>query len=208
MPYKFNFNISGLPKDFFREITRKIAEFADDKELTDKIENIATKLVDKFKVDEITGLDLSNSITVVSDLIEVQLKNLKNRKTFKKTEKRVLFLPHCARKYMDSKCKAEFDSNIPSYNCKSCSPDCLINESVRIGKEKGYDVYVVPGGSCIPKILEKNHYQGVVGVACPEELKLGVSYLEKISVPGQGIFLTKNGCSSTKFDIRTLEEIL
>ncbi|MCW1296852.1 MAG: DUF116 domain-containing protein [Candidatus Parvarchaeota archaeon] len=208
MPYKFNFDISGFPKDFFRDITKKVVNFIDEKDLTSKIENLATKIVKKFKVDEMTGLNLSNSITVVSDLIEIQIKNLKNRAKFEETGKRALFLPHCARKYMDNRCKAYFDPNVPSYYCKNCSPDCLISESTTLGRSKGYDVYVLPGGSCIPKILEKYHYNGIVGVACPEELKLGYSYLEKLSVPGQGVFLTKNGCSNTKFDIKTLKEIL
>ncbi|MEM1575846.1 MAG: DUF116 domain-containing protein, partial [Nitrososphaerota archaeon] len=64
------------------------------------------------------------------------------------------------------------------------------------------------GGSCIPKILKDNPYEGIVGVACCEELKLGSNYLRNLNIPGQGIPLIKNGCANTKFSIESLEIIL
>src|SRR4030043_39784 len=69
------------------------------------------------------------------------------------------------RKFMDGRCKATFDSNIPSYICAHCSTDCLVENATTFAQKKGYDVYVLPGGSCIPKILKAKNYEGIVGVA-------------------------------------------
>jgi hypothetical protein len=69
-------------------------------------------------------------------------------------------------------------------------------------------VYVLPGGSCIHKILQKGAYEALVGVACGEEIKLAEGLLEKTGLPGQNVPLIKNGCANTTFNIRTLKAIL
>ena len=109
---------------------------------------------------------------------------------------------------MDNRCQARFDPTVPSYYCARCSPDCLINRATTLGEEKGYDVYVLPGGSCVPGILKENSYDGVVGVACTQELKEGGAYLKKMNLPGQMAFLIKNGCSNTRFSLESLEKVL
>lgn len=109
---------------------------------------------------------------------------------------------------MDNRCQAQFDAKVPSYYCAHCSPDCLVNRATKLAEKRGYDVYVLPGGSCILKILQKNGYEGVVGVACCEELKLAVKYLKNSGVAGQGIPLIRNGCANTEFSIESLERIL
>jgi hypothetical protein len=112
------------------------------------------------------------------------------------------------RKNTHGTCKASFKPEIPSHFCNYCSADCYVNKATQLAKQRGYDVYIVDGSSCIPSILQKNSYEGVVGVACPPELKLASSYLEELGIPGQGIPLTKNGCVFTKFNIENLERIL
>lgn len=82
---------------------------------------------------------------------------------------------------MDSRCKAVFDPNIPSYICVRCSPDCLINKAVSFAEKKDYDVYILPGSSCISKILKAKKYEGVVGVACGEEIRLGGEILKSMA---------------------------
>ena len=32
----------------------------------------------------------------------------------------------------------------------------MVNKADQYAKKKGYDVYLLPGGSCIPKILKNN----------------------------------------------------
>jgi hypothetical protein len=77
-----------------------------------------------------------------------------------------------------------------------------------MGEQRGYDVYILPGGSCIPEILKKFQYQGAVGVACGQELKLGGELFRKIGLAGQAIPLIKNGCANTSFNLRNLEKTL
>jgi hypothetical protein len=84
----------------------------------------------------------------------------------------------------------------------------LVNRAVFIAEKKGYDVYILPGGSCIPKILRTKDYEGAIGVACGEETKLSGEMLEKMDVAGQAIPLIKNGCANTIFSIETLIKTL
>ncbi len=204
MAYKFNFDLSRLSKSFFEDVVK----FAERKKVHKKVGNISRCLVEKFKVHKITGLPVSDALTVVEDLVDVYVNSLSQREAFVKTKKRALFLPHCSRKFMDSRCKAKFDPEMSSYHCAHCSPDCLINKATKLGEEKGYDVYILPGGSCVRKIINQNKYGGIVGVACCEELKLGQSILSSVNINHQIVPLIKNGCSNTRFSLESLEKVL
>jgi len=70
--------------------------------------------VKKFWLDEITGLNISDAVSLVEDFVDIQVKNMVNRERFLKAKRRALLLPYCSRKYMDNRCKAKFDPNIPS----------------------------------------------------------------------------------------------
>ena len=168
----------------------------------------ANDLIVKFRIQEATGLNLSDAIVVLQDFIDLQAINLTERYKFLETKKRALFLPHCSRKYMDSRCKAIFDASLPSYICVHCSEDCQVNKVTEYAKDKGYDVYLLPGGSCIPKILKSTCYEGVVGVACGEEMKLMSQLLKGMNVAGQGVPLIKNGCANTIFSMETITKTL
>ena len=109
---------------------------------------------------------------------------------------------------MDKRCKAGFDRDIPSYRCAHCSPDCLVNQATLLGEKRGYDVYVLPGGSCIHEILQKGRYEALVGVACGQEIRLAEGLLDKVGLPGQNVPLIKNGCANTTFNLNALKEIL
>jgi hypothetical protein len=204
MPYKFTFDLSRIPRFFFTEITKASYQ----KGVHKKVGRTVQKMIKKFRVQEATGLNVSDAVLLLQDLIEMQARNLLEREKFVQTRKRALFLPHCSRKYMDSRCKAVFDPNIPSYICAHCSPDCSINKAVSFAEKKGYDVYILPGGSCVPKILKAKHYEGVVGVACGEEIKMSGEILKGMDVAGQAVPLIKNGCANTVFNIETLVDIL
>jgi hypothetical protein len=193
-----------MSKSFFKELARVARE----KNVHRRIGRKTRELAERFRIREIIGLDVSEALVLVEDLVDVYVRNLSERERFLKTRTRALFLPHCSRKYMDSRCRARFDPNVPSYYCGRCSPDCLINQATKLGRERGYDVYVLAGGSCIPKILKSNRYEGVVGVACSHEIKLGYNHLKSMGLSGQGIPLAKNGCANTTFSIESLEKTL
>jgi len=204
MPYQFRFDLTRLSQSFFTGI----AVAAQKRKLHRKIGNAAMRLLQRFKVQEITGLDLTQALVLLEDLIDIQTRNFSDRERFARTSRRVLFLPHCSRKYMDNRCKAPFDEKIPSYRCAHCSPECLVNQATTAGEKKGYDVYVLPGGSCIHQILQKCRYEALVGVACGEEIKLAEGLLDKTGLPGQNVPLIKNGCANTTFNLWALKEIL
>jgi len=174
-----------------------------------KLLTVNTKnLVRIFKLDKITGLDLAEAITLVEDFIQVQNENNLQREKFEKAQTKALLIPHCARSHMDRQCMADFNPEIPSYTCNYCQEDCLVNNVDKLGKEKGYDVYVIPGGSCAEKILRENKYKAVVGIACGSELKMALGLLKKLEIPGQGVILTKNGCANTKLNLESLKRVL
>ncbi|HKZ94777.1 MAG TPA: DUF116 domain-containing protein [Candidatus Bathyarchaeia archaeon] len=204
MPYGFSFDLTKISKSFFRELARISRE----KELHKRLGVSARHLAEKFHLSEITGLDVPDALQLVEDLVDVQVRNASERARFEKTQNRALFLPHCSRKYMDNRCHAVFNPDIPSYKCGHCSEDCQVNLATTIGEKKGYDVYVVPGGSCIHQIMKKYHYEGAVGVACGQELKLGGEAIKKADWSGQAIPLIKNGCSNTSFSLKSLETVL
>ncbi len=166
------------------------------------------EIILRFRIQEATGLNLSDSLVLLQDLIDLQAVNMIERGKFLQTKKRALFLSHCTRKYLDGRCKAVFDSSIPSYSCSHCSEDCLVSQSDYLARQKGYDVYVVPGGSCVPKILKNTKYEGVVGIACGEEMKVLGPILNSMDVAGQAIPLIKNGCANTIFNMETLVKVL
>jgi hypothetical protein len=204
MPYRFTFDLSDVSKFLFREV----AKVAKEKMLHKKVGDRIRYLLKTFRIDERTGLNTLDALTLIEDLVDVQITNLARREEFLKTSRRALLLPHCSRKYMDNRCEASFDVNIPSYYCNQCSPDCLINQATVLGKERGYDVYVLPGGSCVAELLKKKKYEAIAAVACSEELKLGYKLLEYANIPGQAVPLIKNGCVQTKFNLESLERIL
>ncbi|MDR2203017.1 MAG: DUF116 domain-containing protein [Nitrososphaerota archaeon] len=165
-------------------------------------------IIKKFNIEEVTGININDAIVLLHDLVDMQVANLNDRNKFLESKKRALLLPHCARNYLDSRCKAVFDANIPSYICSHCSNDCIVNHVNKIAKEKGYDVFVLPGGSCIPKIFSNTKYEGVVGVACGEEAKMLRPLLSNMNIAVQSIPLIKNGCVNTVFNMETLIKTL
>ncbi|MGD0028469.1 MAG: DUF116 domain-containing protein [Candidatus Bathyarchaeia archaeon] len=204
MPYKFTFDLSRIPRFFFAEITKASYQ----KGVHKRIGRTTQELIRKFKIQEATGLNLSDAVLLLEDLIDIQARNFVEREKFLKTRKRALFLPHCSRKFMDGRCKATFDASVPSYTCAHCSEGCLVNQAVSLAERKGYDAYVLPGGSCIPKILRTRCYEGAIGVACGEETRLSGDMLEKLDIAGQAVPLIKNGCANTIFNVETLTKTL
>jgi len=204
MPYKFTFDLSKVPRFFFTELAT--ASYQTSMHTT--VLKSSMDIIKKFKIEESTGLNINDAIVLLNDLINMQAENMIERNKFLESKKRALLLPHCSRKYLDSRCKAIFDTNIPSYICSHCSEDCIVNQADKIAKERNYDVFILSGGSCIPKILNTPKYEGVIGVACGEEVKMLRPLLNTMSIAGQAIPLLKNGCTSTIFSIETLEKTL
>ena len=139
--------------------------------------------------------------------IIVELYNLRNEETFKKipVDKCMLFLPHCLR--IADRCKATY--NEEGLQCKHCSKDCKINILTSTAQQLGYKTFVVPGGAMVFNIAKKYQPQGVVAVACYNELKEGTSRTEiDYQVPFQIIPLRKDGCVNTDVCIEEVVKVL
>src|SRR3972149_6473261 len=108
MPYKFSFDLSRIPKSFFKELARA----AHEKDMHRRMGEKAKHLAEKFKIQELTGLDVPDAITLVEDLVDVYVRNLSEKDKFQNFKKRALFLPQSTRKYMDNRCQAMFDPEI------------------------------------------------------------------------------------------------
>ncbi|MCW3985832.1 MAG: DUF116 domain-containing protein [Candidatus Bathyarchaeota archaeon] len=204
MPYKFSFDLSRISKGFFREL----ASIANEKGLHKKLGGRARHLAEKFRIQEMTGLEISDALMLVEDLVDVYVRNLSEEQKFHKTGKRAVLLPHCARKYMDNRCQASFNPETPSYSCGHCSEDCIVNQATKLAEKNDYDVFVIPGSSCVPQILKRSGCEGVIAVACGHELKMGGDFIQHLGLTGQAIPLTKNGCANTKFNIEILKKIM
>jgi hypothetical protein len=204
MPYSFIYDLNQISKS----VLSQIFDIAFSTGVHKLVGLNAKKLVKLFKIDQATGLNFSDAITLVEDLLEVQVANKHQRKNFEKANRKALLLPHCTRSYMDRRCMADFIPEIPTYKCNGCTKNCAVNQATILAKQKGYDIFVIPGGSCAEKILKDNKYEGVLGVACGMELKLSVGLLKKLGIAGQGVFLTKNGCSSTNLNLESLERVM
>jgi uncharacterized protein len=204
MPYKFTFDLSNAPRYFFTELST----ISNQTKMPKKIIVMLQFLLKKFKIEEVTGLNINDALMLMEDFIELQASNRVQRIRFLETKRRALFLSHCSRKFLDNRCKAHFDASIPTYVCAHCSSDCLINQSVELAQSKGYDVFVLPGGSCIPNILKTRKYEGLIGVACGEEVKAFNPLLNSMNIRWQGVPLLKNGCANTFFSMETLSKTL
>jgi hypothetical protein len=204
MPYKFTFDISKAPQHFFIEL----AIVGNQMGMQKVFEKTLQELIRKFRIQEVTGLNVQDAVVLIQDLIKMQTLNLTQKQEFLQTKKRALFLPHCCRKYMDNQCQAVFDPNLTSYVCAHCSPDCFVNKAEQIAREKGYDVYVLSGGSCMPNILKQKKYEGIVGVACGPEVIMSGEKLSSMGMAWQSVPLLKNGCANTFFNMETLIKTL
>ncbi|XRO76075.1 DUF116 domain-containing protein [Methanocaldococcus sp. 28A] len=117
---------------------------------------------------------------------------------FKKTEKRVLILPHCLR---DTKCPAKLTPK--GVECIFCNR-CKIGDIIKVAEEKGYKVYIVPGSTFLKRILKEVRPEGVFGVACNRDLFYGMNSLSRKGIPSQGQPLLRDGCINTLVDVDEL----
>jgi hypothetical protein len=204
VPYSFIYDLTRISQSVFGQIFDSTCGIGLQKLIGSK----AKKLVKILKIDEAIGLNSSEAATLIEDFIGVQIMNRIEREKFEKAKRKAILIPHCARSFMDKRCMADFDPQVPTYNCRGCNDNCAVNKATKLGRKKGYDVYVIPGGSCAERILGDNNYQGVIGVACGVELKMGIDLVKKLGIVFQGVFLTKNGCSNTDFNLESLEKVL
>jgi len=147
------------------------------------------------KFSENVGVDAK-----IVDQIGVEVRNKVNEKVYKKIEpqEKIVVLPHCLR---STDCEAKLESS--GLVCKDCNR-CVIGVIKTKAEEKGFKVFIIPGSTFLKKILEKNNFKAVLGVACYQDLNLSMMKLSKFSC--QGVPLLKDGCINTKVDVKAVLE--
>ena len=158
-----------------------------------------------FTIDMFYGLfkKFSENVGVdakIVDQIGVEVRNSVNEKYFKKIEPqdKILVLPHCLR---HTDCEAKLESS--GLVCTDCNR-CVIGVLKNKGEYMGFKVFIIPGSTFLKKILEKNDFKAVLGVACYQDLNLSMMKLSKFSC--QGVPLLKDGCINTKVDAKAVLE--
>lgn len=111
---------------------------------------------------------------------------------------KAIFLPQCLR---DSNCKARCDP-IDGYKCIRCGK-CDIGEISIAADKYGFEVFIIPGGSFIKKILKIHQPSLCIGVACYQEL---VESMQGVAayMPVQGVCLLKDGCFETSANVQEI----
>lgn len=124
---------------------------------------------------------------------------------------RVLLLPHCLRR--SAHCQATYEREV-GLKCKKCDPLCPIHRILSVAEELGLGgICVAPGGSIAVEYLKRRKPKGIVAVACPKELVMGVEAVQGLSDNGWNplvitIDLLKDGCVDTEVDVELVEEFL
>lgn len=136
----------------------------------------------------------------IVDQIGVEVRNKVNEKIFRhiRSQDKILVLPHCLR---NPECEATLESS--GLVCKDCNR-CVIGVLKKKGEEMGYQVFIIPGSTFLKKIVEKNNFKAVLGVACYQDLNLAMNKLSKFHC--QGVPLLRDGCINTKVDSRAVLE--
>lgn len=136
------------------------------------------------------------------DHMGVEVRNKVNKKKFLSIppEKKIIVMPHCLRV---ADCQATLKES--GMICTCCNK-CAIGVIKSKAEPMGYKTFIVPGSSFIKKIIKKNEFEGVVGIACYEDLNQMMMSLSDFAP--QGVLLSRSGCYETKVDIKSVLETI
>lgn len=109
---------------------------------------------------------------------------------------KVVLVPGCMRAKPEGQCRAVRDGL--DISCSRCDPDCEVAALDRLGRERGFRVFVVPHASSFTAWLE--HWQGspstsLLAVACPLHLVSGGYEMRALGHQAQCLMLQYSGCS-------------
>jgi hypothetical protein len=137
---------------------------------------------------------------IMVDHIGVELRNQVNQNKFKEIDnkKKILIFPHCLR---HPECKAPL--NETGIICNCCGK-CAIGVVKPKAEKMGYKVFIIPGSTFVNKIVKENDFDGVLGIACYEDLNKSMMKLSNFNP--QGVLLSRAGCFKTKVDVKTVLE--
>ncbi len=81
------------------------------------------------------------------NMVGAEIMNRAFRADFLKAKNKAVVLPSCMRYYPKPQCKAR--SNGVSCECAECTPQCRVNQLVKMGRKFGFSVHLVPHESSV-----------------------------------------------------------
>jgi hypothetical protein len=84
MPYKFTFDISKVSQHFFIEL----AIIGNQMGMQKVFSKTLQVLIEKFRIQEVSGLDIQDAVVLIQDLLQMQTLNLVQKQKFQKTKKK------------------------------------------------------------------------------------------------------------------------
>ena len=151
-------------------------------------------------------------------MVGAEIMNRAFYEAFRKTKKRILFVPPCMSAPQDGVCQA-VDTPLGE-RCAHCTPSCQVHQITKLGEKLGVEVFMIPdsfsplssGGSGA-----KRSDLGVIGVSCPLTITSGGWEMKGLGIPAQGVLLDHCGCHwhwdpdegiVTEINFQKLREIL
>lgn len=114
---------------------------------------------------------------------------------------KAIFLPQCLR---NRDCPANVSKE--GFECINCGK-CNIGKFKKDAEQAGYRVFIVPGGSMVKNILDKNDFKAVFGVACNPELEQAFGMMKDGKIISLYVPLLRDGCVETDVDWRKVREL-
>ncbi|MDY6865705.1 MAG: DUF116 domain-containing protein [Halobacteriota archaeon] len=143
-----------------------------------------------------------------NELLEIEFHNSIERERFEMSSplKRLLILPHCMKRA--SSCKGNYSES--GFNCVYCDKSCPTFRLKTFAEVLGYRVLIAPGTNILKKYLDAKTPEGIVYVACYEELVSGLNLIrsKRPEIPVLVKALSKTGCSNTSVDVDKVKNVL
>jgi hypothetical protein len=133
--------------------------------------------------------------TYIRNMLAVGVLSRIMRPAFRETDRRVIVLPECLKKYGEETCcKADLGGGL--YTCGQCNSDCIVFESVERFVDSRTTLVLEPDDMDVYFAdLHKSYGAvGIVGVACALTMLSGFQRTLKHKHPTQGVFLNYASC--------------
>lgn len=128
-------------------------------------------------------------------MLEIELRNRLNAKSFRNCDTKLAFLPHCLHD-LEAECQSAKQGE--DYVCRECSRVCNINAVSKMLQRHGVQPYIWMTAnlrSLFRKLKKEGKHLGVLGIACIPELVSGMRLCAGAEVPVVGIPLDANRCA-------------
>ncbi len=127
-------------------------------------------------------------------MLVIELANRAWGEAFRRTGRRIAFLPYCLRD-LNTSCRS--GPGELGYICKGCSKDCFVNRVSKLLRENRVEPYLLMNAglkSLLKDLRDREGSIGVLGVACVPELYRGIRLCLGLDIPVVGTPLNANRC--------------